>query len=106
VPLTVRQAKGSIPMKYRIIDGKNRYIAARQAGLTEIPAELTELLKEYKIWQDGEKIKWGDKWIETNKLFTKENGEPIFPETPSQWFSRFIKRHNLPPLTFHQLRHS
>jgi integrase len=71
-----------------------------------IPAELTELLQEYKSWQDEEKIRWGNKWIESGKLFTKENGEPIFPDTPSQWFNRFIKRHNLPPLTFHQLRHT
>lgn len=74
--------------------------------IISIPTNLTDLLKEYKTWQDEEKAKWGDKWVETNKLFTKENGEPIFPDTPSQWFNRFIKRHNLPPLTFHQIRHT
>ena len=64
------------------------------------------LLIDYKSWQNDEKIKWGDKWVESNKLFTKENGEPIFPESPSKWFSKFIKRNNLPSLTFHQLRHT
>jgi len=71
-----------------------------------IPSTLVELLQEYKEWQDEEKAKWGNKWIEANKLFTQENGKPIFPYSPSQWFNKFIRRNNLPPLTFHQLRHT
>lgn len=71
-----------------------------------IPSTLVELLSEYKEWQDNEKVIWGNEWVESNKLFTKEKGEPIFPDTPSQWFRKFIKQNNLPPLTFHQLRHT
>ena len=71
-----------------------------------IPSSLVDVLKQYKIWQDNEKLLWGDKWIESNKLFTQENGEPIFPTTPSKWFKKFVERNNLPPLTFHQLRHT
>ena len=48
----------------------------------------------------------GDRWVDHNKLFTKENGEPIFPSTPSLWFRRFRKRHNLPDLPFHGIRHT
>jgi integrase len=89
---------GIYEMESAKTDSGNRIIS--------IPIELIELLREYKIWQDEEKSKWGDKWVETNKLFTKENGESIHPHTPSQWFNKFIKRHNLPPLTFHQIRHT
>ena len=71
-----------------------------------IDSTLADLLREYKAWQDEEKIKLGDKWINSNKLFTQDNGTPIFPYSPSHWFNRFIKRNNLPPLTFHQLRHT
>jgi len=71
-----------------------------------IPSTLVELLQEYKEWQDEEKAKWGNKWIESNKLFTQENGVPIFPYSPSHWFCKFIRRNNLPPLTFHQIRHT
>ena len=71
-----------------------------------IPPMLTDLLREYKTWQDNEKLLIGQRWIELNKLFTQENGKPIFPMTPSKWFNNFIKRNNLPPLTFHQLRHT
>jgi len=64
------------------------------------------LLREYRAWQNEEKAKWGNKWIDSAKLFTKENGKPIHPHTPSQWFNRFVTKHNLPPMTFHQLRHT
>ena len=65
-----------------------------------------EILKQHKVWQDEEKVKWGKKWVESGKLFTKENGKPIYPDTPAKWFVKFIKRTNLPIITFHQLRHT
>lgn len=71
-----------------------------------IPSTLAELLIQYKEWQDEEKRKWGDKWVNSDKLFTQDNGGRMFPTLPSSWFSKFIKRNNLPPLTFHQIRHT
>lgn len=71
-----------------------------------VSPSVFELLEEYRQWQLEEKDKWGDKWVESGKLFTKDNGEPIFPQTPSNWFRKFIRRNNLPPLTFHQIRHT
>ena len=78
-----------------------------------LPAKLLEEIQRYIkgeiIYipkQNEEKIKLGDKWIDSNKLFTQDNGKPVFPYSPSHWFNRFIKRNNLPPLTFHQLRHT
>jgi len=82
--------------------------AKTESGNRTIPIQstLVEILKQHKAWQDEEKIKWGTNWVESNKLFTKENGELMFPDTPSKWFGKFIKRTNLPIITFHQLRHT
>lgn len=71
-----------------------------------IPQILADLLNEYKIWQEGERAKYGDLWIETDKIFTKNGGGAIFPGTPSAWFRKFVERHNMPKLTFHQIRHT
>lgn len=79
-------------------DSSNRTIS--------ISSTLIELLKEYKKWQDDEKEKLGDIWIDLNKLFTQETGKPIFPDTPSKWLKNFTKRNNLKMITFHQLRHT
>ena len=67
---------------------------------------LIKTLKKYKVWQNEERLKLDGIWVESDRLFTKWNGAPIFPGTISAWFSKFRKKYNLPPLTFHQLRHT
>jgi integrase len=71
-----------------------------------IPEMLTDLLSKYKAWQNEERLKCGDLWEDHDRIFTKWNGEPIFPDTPSKWFRKFREKNNLPKLTFHQLRHT
>lgn len=82
-----------------------------------IPQELVNVLKEYKRWQNEERLKLGDLWqrkekekygenYNNDRLFTKYDGSPIFPKTPYIWFKKFREKYNLPPLTFHQLRHT
>jgi integrase len=64
------------------------------------------LLKEYKKWQNEQRLKKGDKWIDTDRLFTQENGLPMHPDTPDKWFKKFLQQNNLPPITIHGLRHT
>ncbi|MHC1719111.1 MAG: tyrosine-type recombinase/integrase [Clostridiaceae bacterium] len=62
--------------------------------LISLPPEVIAILKEYKFWQDGVKADMGNLWIETDRIFTKYNGEAIFPQSIGRWFSDFIKKHN------------
>ena len=39
-------------------------------------------------------------------VFLHEDGSAIAPHRPYIWFTNFLKRHNLPKITFHQLRHT
>lgn len=71
-----------------------------------IPDIMIKVLKQYKNWQNEERLKSGDLWIDSDRLFTKWNGAPIFPGTISGWFRKFREKYDLPPLTFHQLRHT
>ncbi len=64
------------------------------------------LLKKYKHWQLEQKLSVGDRWEESDRLFTSWNGKPIHPDTVSDWFSKFIKRSGLPYVTLHSLRHT
>lgn len=86
--------------------------------IISLPASLITLLKQYKAsqnakrlklgtkWQQREKIKLGEQWQETDRVFTTWDGSPGHPEWPSQWFSKFIVKKELPPLNFHGLRHT
>lgn len=71
-----------------------------------IPESITKLLKEYKRKQLECKLRLGDKWIETNRLFIKWDGSPMHPDTITKWFRQFLEDKNLPHITFHGLRHT
>ncbi|HAG12059.1 MAG TPA: site-specific integrase [Desulfotomaculum sp.] len=72
-----------------------------------MPPLVMDLLKKYKAWQNEERLKCGDAWDKnSDRLFTKWNGQPIFPTTPTSWFRKFRRRHNLPEVKFHGLRHT
>ncbi|MBC8062313.1 MAG: site-specific integrase [Clostridiaceae bacterium] len=62
--------------------------------IISIPPSAIGLLKEYKRWQNLEKLTQGNLWIKTDCLFTAVNGGHIFPSTVSKWFINFIRRHN------------
>ena len=72
----------------------------------KLPEETMVLLREYRAWQDEYKATWGDKWVETNHIFTKEKGGPLHPTTLNAILTDFDKRHGLPHLNPHAFRHT
>lgn len=93
--------------------------------IISIPGTVINLLREYKVWQNGEKATLGDLWNDDyNNIFTSHNGSYIFPSTISKWFLDFIRKHNnsimnnnaipeedkpkylLDRINFHGLRHT
>lgn len=76
--------------------------SVRKIALSE---NIIELLCDYQQKQTEEKNLLAEKWIGEDWLFTQWNGLPMFPYTPSHWFNKFLKRHKLPHISFHDLRH-
>ena len=74
-------------------------------GIT-ISDMVVDMLKEYQIYQKTMRLQHGSQWHESNIVFIHEDGKPIFPNRPSIWFSDFLKRKELPKITFHGLRHT
>lgn len=72
----------------------------------KIADEAINLLKEYKMHQNSDRVKAGDRWIETGRVFTRWDGEPIHPDSITGWFSKFIKKNSLPNISIHSLRHT
>lgn len=108
------------------VDLKNSSITVRQASqyvssigiytkdpktetsnrVIRIPDSITKLLKDYKRKQSKKRLKLGDKWQNTNRLFVQWNGSPMHPDTITKWFRQFLEDKNLPHITFHGLRHT
>lgn len=72
----------------------------------KVPNIVIKILKELRYNQTEERLRIGDKWIDSNKVFTRWNGLPVHPDTITNWFSQFVKKHNLPPVHLHSLRHT
>ncbi len=78
------------------------------AGMRTVTASKTviSLLKEYKKQQAENRLKFGTAWQNGEYVFLHEDGKPISTQRPYKWFTNFLQRHNLPKITFHQLRHT
>ena len=63
-------------------------------------------MKEYKKQQNENRLKFGTAWQNGKYVFLHEDGSPISTQLPYKWFTKFLNRHNLPKITFHQLRHT
>lgn len=71
----------------------------------KLPIDLCNKLKEYKLWQDSYKAKIGSKWVESDRLFTKWNGEPMGMRSPYKYFEKFCKRTGMRFVNIHSFRH-
>lgn len=88
----------------------------RSRRCIKIGPDCISLLEEYRRCQMAERLKIGSAWAKTvtiegetvnnDLVFTRWNGAPIDPDGVSQWFARFVRKHDLPTVHFHSLRHS
>ena len=65
-----------------------------------------EILKEYKEWQDSIIAKKGKSWNNENRVFTSKDGNYIYPTTCDHTIKKIVKKYNLAPISFHELRHT
>lgn len=71
----------------------------------KIPQEVMDILCELREFQLRQADIFGEKWVETGRLFTKENGEPQHPNTSYHWLEKFCARNGLPFHGIHSFRH-
>lgn len=72
----------------------------------KLSSEVFKPLSEHRFEQSRIRFSSGDYWQESVKVFTRDNGLPLHPDTISGWFRKFIKKNNLPDVTIHSLRHT
>ncbi|MBW7572428.1 tyrosine-type recombinase/integrase [Caproiciproducens faecalis] len=72
----------------------------------KLPSQAFEVLKGYKVWQTEKRLKMGDRWEVSDRIFTQYDGKPIHPDSVTGWFRDFIAKTDLPQITIHSLRHT
>jgi integrase len=71
-----------------------------------LPATLAALLDKHLLDQDNRRLKLGQNWQDTDLIVERGDGRPINPDTLSSLWRRFVREHDLPPVRFHDLRHT
>ncbi len=64
------------------------------------------LLREYRFSQLEQRFAMGDRWHNRDFVFTQENGEPMHPDSVTDWLTKFSKRHDLPHINAHAFRNT
>ena len=89
------------------------YFSSPKTARSKRPLHLSTavfmVLLEYQHWQDQQRTLLGDAWQgrpDDDRVFTGDDGAPIFPTAPTQWFHKFIERSGLPSVSIHSLRHT
>lgn len=92
-----------------MVDGWDPYESAPKtdgsAGTIALDSVNVALLREHHKAMLEAREKWDTAWKETGKVFTREDGSWLHPETVSETFRRILATTDLPPITLRDLRH-
>ena len=73
----------------------------------KLPGIMFDVLHEYKVWWLEARFMNGSKWQgELERVFIRDNGLPLCPDTVGYWLEKFLQRHELERITPHGLRHT
>ena len=100
--LAVRRAL--IPSGREVVVSEPKTARGRRS--IALDPETVEVLKAQAARQLAEQEEWGEGWVDSGFVFTKENGEPLHPEAVTRYFRQAVKRSMLPTIRLHDLRHT
>ncbi|MEV7629398.1 site-specific integrase [Actinoplanes sp. NPDC089786] len=70
-----------------------------------LDAETVSTLRQHRARQQKARLKWGEAWVDSGRVFTRANGSWVEPNWLSDHFDRLVRRSGLPPIRLHDLRH-
>src|SRR5262249_43866993 len=79
---------------------------ARSRRVVSLPDVCVAALRAHRVKQIQDKLLAGSRWIETGFVFTTGIGTPLDGETVGRRLRKLMVVAGLPPLRFHDLRHS
>ena len=78
----------------------------RSKRYISLPTETMQFLRQYRVWQNTERLRLGEYYKDEGFVFAQDTGGPMHPGSVTTWLTRFSKRHNLPHINAHAFRHT
>lgn len=102
--LHIRQTWNYVPKKGCYIDTPKTEDSER---FVKVARSAIVLLVGLRQWQAEQAAALGDAWQNhDDRIFVREDGRPLHPDSITKWFSAFVARAGLPQVTVHSLRHT
>ena len=98
----IREARTAAGASIVQKETKNRS-STRILHLTD---DLYPLLRREFQRQEEDRARLGEAWPDTGLVLVDRAGQPYSPNNVSLAFHRFVRKHNLPDITLHGLRHT
>ena len=78
----------------------------RSRRYVTLPPETMQLLRRYRAWQAEERLRLGEYYQNQGFVFSQDNGNPMHPDSVTDWLKKFSKRRDLPHINPHAFRHT
>lgn len=72
----------------------------------KVPNEVIALFREWHTKQLEIRLLNGSRWQDGGYIFTRDDGQPVHPDTWTGWLDEFSTHHGLPHVSPHMFRHS
>ncbi len=70
-----------------------------------LDAGTVAALRAHRRRQIASRLQWGPAWVDSGKVFTREDGSVLHPATVTNRFQALAGAATLPPIRLHDLRH-
>ena len=70
-----------------------------------LPVPIMDILKRRRIEQTEQRLKAGDLWEDSDRIFVNELGRLLGNASMYNWLRRFCESNNIPPVSIHSFRH-
>ena len=78
----------------------------RSRRYVALPTETMQLLRRYRAWQAEERLRLGEYYQNQGFVFAQDNGNPMHPDSVTNWLKKFSRCHDLPHINPHAFRHT
>jgi len=70
-----------------------------------LDAATVAVLRAHRKRQREDRLAWGSAWVESGRVFTREDGSELHPASVTDLFNDLVEEAELPPIRLHDLRH-
>ncbi|MDQ7910772.1 tyrosine-type recombinase/integrase [Phytohabitans sp. ZYX-F-186] len=70
-----------------------------------LDAGTVQVIRAHRRQQLEDRLRWGSAWIDSGRVFTREDGSELHPASVTDMFNSLVEEAGLPPIRLHDLRH-